>query len=442
MNCVFDKEKLSAFYDGELAAGEKAEVERHIASCSECLRDLGELKSAALLIKELPRLRAPKAIAEGVSREIQTAGKVQALARVRRVILWTSAAAAGLFVVVNALYMTNLKREASPMSASPPAVRALARTEPEASSAPPPPAPQRAAEPTREGDLGFAEDKSARRKDELRKNAAETQDRPVAAKTVEEAKKLDGAKERSEALAPGAPRPEPSLAKAGSSTPAPAVSPGPPAKSAVPLPLAEAPKPAAAPVVEKAAKEVEADRSADAKPKVAAAGASAELPPVQFNVVITQLSKARPRIEDSLKKMNVPLPPPAPSQPKAPRNREAENTIVLELTDAQLLRLCDELEKPGDARIVTPSSVEPVLPAFRRGGLFGGAKKEAGGASAPGSAPAPGAKEKDVKDAEDAAALKAGADALSGPRRRVTLHLVESKTLPPAEGDPIPPQKH
>ena len=90
MNCAFDKEKLSAYYDGELAVGEKAEVERHIASCSECLRDLGELKSAALLIKELPRLRAPKTIAEGVSREIQAAGKVHSLARFRRILLWSS----------------------------------------------------------------------------------------------------------------------------------------------------------------------------------------------------------------------------------------------------------------------------------------------------------------------------------------------------------------
>src|SRR5579862_113684 len=112
MNCAFDKEKLSAYFDGELGAGEKSEVERHIASCSECLRDLGELKSAALHIKELPRLRAPKSIAEGVSREIQAAGKVHSLAKFRRILLWSSAAAAGLFVVVNVMLMSTLKREA------------------------------------------------------------------------------------------------------------------------------------------------------------------------------------------------------------------------------------------------------------------------------------------------------------------------------------------
>src|SRR5688572_891593 len=106
MNCAFDKEKLTGYYDGELEAAEKAEVERHIASCSECLRELGELKSAALLVKELPRLRAPRSIAEGVSREIKSAGKVHVLAKVRRNVLWASAAAAALFIGVNVVYFS------------------------------------------------------------------------------------------------------------------------------------------------------------------------------------------------------------------------------------------------------------------------------------------------------------------------------------------------
>src|ERR1041384_916028 len=104
MNCAFDKEKLSGYYDGELEAAEKAEVERHIASCSECLRELGELKSAAILVKELPRLRAPRSIAEGIAREIQTAGKVHSFTKLRRNLLWASAAAAALLVASNVMY--------------------------------------------------------------------------------------------------------------------------------------------------------------------------------------------------------------------------------------------------------------------------------------------------------------------------------------------------
>src|SRR5204862_288131 len=127
MNCAFDKEKLSAYYDGELVAGEKAEVERHIASCSECLRELGELKSAALLVKELPRLRAPRSIAEGVSREIQTAGKVHSLAKFRKNLLWACAAAAGLFVAMNVMYFTQASKEARPAADMPAGAAPMAR---------------------------------------------------------------------------------------------------------------------------------------------------------------------------------------------------------------------------------------------------------------------------------------------------------------------------
>src|SRR5262245_35737159 len=112
MNCAFDKEKLSGYYDGELDAAEKAEVERHIASCSECLRELGELKSSALLVKELPRLRAPRSISEGVSREIQAAGQVHRFAKIRRNVLWACAAAAAVFVVLNVAYFAQMEHRA------------------------------------------------------------------------------------------------------------------------------------------------------------------------------------------------------------------------------------------------------------------------------------------------------------------------------------------
>src|SRR6185436_15245987 len=111
MNCPFDKEKLTGYYDGELEAAEKAEVERHIASCSECLRELGDLKSAALLVKELPRLRAPRSIAEGVTREIQSAGKVHQFAKVRRAVLWACAAAAAGLVALNVVYFVKADKE-------------------------------------------------------------------------------------------------------------------------------------------------------------------------------------------------------------------------------------------------------------------------------------------------------------------------------------------
>jgi hypothetical protein len=431
MNCTFDKEKLSGYYDGELAAAEKAEVERHIASCSECLRDLGDLKSAALLVKELPRLRAPKSIAEGVSREIQAAGKVHSLAKFRRGVLWASAAAAGIFIVMNAMYLSSQK---TPPPASAPIAacdnlqreRSLAKVEPETAAKPvPPPAPSARAE-LRSAAPAADQEMAARRQLETRKDAGEGGEK----RTTEEVAKADAQKAKTEA-----PKPGETLAKGDGKAelplPAPAApAPVPPtAKPAAAAPAAEPPRPESAPLADKAkpAKEAEMARKPDEelKAKMASAGAPAELKPAQYNVVTKEIAKARPRIEESLKKMGLTMPAP-PSQPmKQPRNREAENMIVLELTDVQLAQLHEDLEKPGDARMVPASSLEPVLPAFGKNGLF--AKKEsAAGGKGPSTA---AAKEKDVKEQDDAAA---------GPRRKVTLHLIESKNLPPAADDPVP----
>ena len=442
MNCPFDKEKLSGYYDGELGAAERSEVERHIASCSECLRDLGELKSAALLVKDLPRLRAPQSIAEGVSREIQAAGKLHSMAKVRRVVLWAAAAAAGVFVVMN---VAVLSRQAPAPVANEPTV-ALA---PAARPAAPTMAAPRIAEERSSADRAGASEPEARRQLEARKYLGEGAEKRASGEVLEEAKKLDQAREKAAAPAGPAAKPSEALAKADQAPPASAAAPAPvpPAAPGRPAPAPAAPpadalraesglaadkeKPAAAKEAD-AARKSEADSKA--KAGVAAAGAPAELPPAQFNVVARELAKARPRLEDSLKKMGLSLPPPPPQPMKQPRNRDAENTIVLELTDAQLARLQADLEKPGDARLVQTPTVEPVLPGFRGNGLFG--KKDAPTVGGKSASAGKDRELKDGKEADDAAALGAG------PRRKVTLHLVESKNLPPAEGEPAPPQKN
>ncbi|HLY10490.1 MAG TPA: anti-sigma factor [Planctomycetota bacterium] len=430
MNCSFDKEKLSGYYDGELSAPEKSEVERHIASCSECLRDLGELKSAALMIKELPRLRAPQSIAEGISREIQAAGKVHSLAKFRRLVLWASAAAAALFIVANAIYLTNQNSKA-PGADAPLVARMKNSADAEARPAAAPPA-EAAKEADRSANQGFG----ARRQLESRKETGEEDERRAAPKPVVEGKRVDALRERAEAPAPASAKPGEALAKAEPPAPVASAPAGPAAKSAAPLPAPPEvlkTESALAADKEKPAREPEGSRKADAdlKGKAAAAAAPAELPPVHYNVMAKEIAKARPRIEESLKRMGITVPLPAPQPMKQPRNREAENTIALDLTDAELLRLREELEKPGDARMVAASSVEPVLPGFRGGGLF--AKKDVTTSS---KAFAPSAKEKEAKDGDDAAPVKSPADPAAGPRRRVTLHLVEVKSLPPAEGDP------
>lgn len=436
MNCPFDKEKLSAFYDGELAAAEKAEVERHIASCSECLRDLGELKSAALLIKELPRLRAPKSIAEGVSREIQAAGKVHVLSKFRRTVLWASAAAAGLFVVVNAMYLTGARREAPPELAVRPSASPMAKVVAPAESGP---SKDQANE--MESDRALARDKEARGQAEPEKKSVEGGVRRDA-KPFEEAKKLEAAPSRpadkfgdakpgdtlAKDAAPAAPTPAPATAAPAPAPVAPVAEPKP---AAAPSALPAKPSPEAAPAARKELAEAAAKADVE-KAKVAVVQ---PLPPAQFNVVTTQIAKSRPRIEESLRKMGVPL----PAQTRAARNRETENTLVLDLTDAQLVALRDELEKSNDARLVAApaaqGAVDPVLPGFKSGGMF--AKKEAasGGKAASAPPPAPPAKERELKDGKDADEAKP-AEAPVEPKRRVTLHFVESRTLPAADAEP------
>jgi anti-sigma factor RsiW len=69
MSCGLEKDRLSGYYDGELDAGERAEIERHIASCSECLRELGDLKAAATDLKSLARVPAPPSVRAEILRQ-------------------------------------------------------------------------------------------------------------------------------------------------------------------------------------------------------------------------------------------------------------------------------------------------------------------------------------------------------------------------------------
>src|SRR5262245_42119609 len=95
MSCGLEKDRLSGYYDGELDAAERAEVERHIASCSECLRELNELKVAVTDLRSLDRVPAPPAVRLGIARA--------AAAPVVRWQRWfqagVAAAAAALFAV-------------------------------------------------------------------------------------------------------------------------------------------------------------------------------------------------------------------------------------------------------------------------------------------------------------------------------------------------------
>lgn len=462
MNCAFDKEKLTGYYDGELEAAEKAEVERHIASCSECLRELGELKSAAILVKELPRLRAPRSIAEGVAREMQAAGKVHSFAKARRTVLWASAAAAVLFVGLNVMYFS-ASRESAPAMAKAPSsttvvgkIQQMEQAKEEALSH---------AAPEKEA---TAQRRAAADEEKPRENRKQVEEQAELRSKVENAKKADAApaadraRERDKSgdgLAKGAePKPEPKPAAEPAAPPKPSAAP----PGAV-APTAPAPKPAPAPeTAEKAAPKKDSEplarAEADLKSKRGTgadpAAAAAEAPPTHLTFASTQIAKARPQVEDALRKMGVTVPAPAPTVKamKAP-----ETTIALELTDSQIARLRQELDKPGSSRLLAAAPGDPVLAEFRDGRMYGG-RKEGGATVAGGGAQGGKSKDlgkadakpeakaeaaKDAKESKDADAATRGlteglpADkAAAEPRRRVVLHLIEVPFVPDTQPAP------
>jgi anti-sigma factor RsiW len=59
----FDEEELSAHVDGRLSPAESARLERHLASCEACRRQLGELRAVVEGLRALPSVPAPRSFA-------------------------------------------------------------------------------------------------------------------------------------------------------------------------------------------------------------------------------------------------------------------------------------------------------------------------------------------------------------------------------------------
>ena len=107
MACGFDKGLIAAHYDGETTPEERLLVERHLATCSECARDLASMKILSSALKPLARASAPMSIAEGVIREI---GPSRSAHRPWKA--WLVSAAAVVLVAVGTVYMVDRSREA------------------------------------------------------------------------------------------------------------------------------------------------------------------------------------------------------------------------------------------------------------------------------------------------------------------------------------------
>ncbi len=124
MNCRFEQELLTGYLDGELDGRDKGAVEEHIASCSECLRALGEIKSLAGHLRALPHMSAPATVAEIVRRETGS--------RFARMRAWFQAgiAAAALALVGISVVIVSTRPETRPETVAAATPRGGAPAEP------------------------------------------------------------------------------------------------------------------------------------------------------------------------------------------------------------------------------------------------------------------------------------------------------------------------
>lgn len=363
MGCAFDKELLTGYYDGELDAAEKARVERHIAGCSECLRDLGEIRSVSQLVRKLAGPRMPQEVSERIARAIQEERRRRFRGRWRTG--WTGllAAAAGIFLALNVAYFLRLERGGKPSDLTPAVGFAGAPEADEAARVKPPGAK-----------VGSASARLKELQAVPRASEGHTDGRGLTQKAADVEKK--GASSEAPVGAGG----EKAVDRADKSVPAPpaaaAAAPGetPKAGEAPPAPLAKEKKDAASQEQERlaraaalppAAPRPEPLREEDAERDVAAAKAPAPL--VEWTVRAADLEGARKRVEEALRRVGA-----FPAEVAAGRRMEAKSApskapIAVEVTSEQLARIEKELREgtgfvlvpvgPSEGRKATGASV-------------------------------------------------------------------------------------
>jgi hypothetical protein len=242
----------------------------------------------------------------------------------------------------------------------------------------------------------------------------------------------------------------------------PAPAPAPPGNPA-PKPEAPAPAPVVAAAKEEAKTGALADKDRQAAPKKDAESfgkaddskakkatveaAAAETPPAHLTLASTQMTKARPQVEEALRKLGVALPPPPVGTKAQPRGGQAaENSYALEMTESQIAKLKQEMDKLGYARILAAAPGDQVLAQYGESGIYRARDKAAaaGAAAPPAPTRKPAEKPKDEKSAEDAQAGAKPAEGLekgAEPRRKVVLHLLEVLAFPDAQPAPDPVKK-
>lgn len=120
MSCTEDKERLSAWRDGELGEAERAAVSAHLSACAECRAVVEAYEAIGRDLAATPRIPAPPSILERVRRENEN------VVPFRRPMLMPFAigAAAALLIAVNiAVFLSVPAREAPTPTAAAPQLR-------------------------------------------------------------------------------------------------------------------------------------------------------------------------------------------------------------------------------------------------------------------------------------------------------------------------------
>ena len=106
--------RLSAYYDGEMDAEERRELEKHLGRCPSCARELGELRRLSELFAAVPM---PQMSAGAMERLHSNLGSMREAVIVRMARIVAAAAAAVLIVCSVWLWASATRQESYAASA-------------------------------------------------------------------------------------------------------------------------------------------------------------------------------------------------------------------------------------------------------------------------------------------------------------------------------------
>lgn len=95
-DCAKMKPMLDAYYDGELAQHERADVDGHLSGCEACRKEVADIDRVSVSLRNLPKLQAPRDFSMDIDKVIHEKSKVVAF---RKPLIWSSGAIAAALLV-------------------------------------------------------------------------------------------------------------------------------------------------------------------------------------------------------------------------------------------------------------------------------------------------------------------------------------------------------